>query len=184
MKFKKTSLITLFTIGLAVSSNNSMANVDDEIMDYALAAGNSYLVPKISRDLGKNVQIIRNTDRNSPFSLKLVIPNATCENYIEVLTRSRQLYSFEFIADRMEEDENYNKAEMEKEFSSFKLFSLSLGMISGELEMNPMFLVGCESTIKKMSGQYESSPVFLKLKKDSEKVGARIQKLEAQGRFK
>lgn len=181
MKVKKIALSTLITVSTAVFSSNVIANNTDALMPYVLSAAEKYIVPKLSRDLGKNIQVKSNPHKKP--SLELVIPNATCEDYfISASLLSGNMYIYEHILDKYEEDKTFTKAQADeyttKPGSTFSFVQGANAVLGASIVMNPDMLVGC-GHIKQMSPEWEKkvkSLAEIHLTKKSEK-------LKAEGRF-
>lgn len=177
MKSIKFSLLTLASI---IFSGNSFAASDEELIPYLEASANTYLKPYISRDLGKEVKI--KADPYAQIKLKLVIPNASCDDYFETLMRlSSNFYKGQFLADRLEENQNLTLSDLYEPMAEGRLFEITTQLLAADIQLNPMVVSTCSSTFKKKG---ENDPVVIKIKGDFDKLNPRLEKLEQSGRTK
>lgn len=181
MKLNKFILSTLITFGASVLSNNAIAGkADEQLMPYLLSAAETYIVPKLSRDLGKNVQVKSNPYKTP--SLELVISNATCDDYFfSVGGLNGQLYIVEHIMDKYEEDKTFTKQKLNeyisKPLSTFSLIQNASTVLAASVLINPDVLVKC-------GGQGDTPPaVENKIKSFLDAQNKRAEKLKSEGRF-
>ncbi|OOH89069.1 hypothetical protein BMT54_07395 [Pasteurellaceae bacterium 15-036681] len=173
MKQTKFSLFALATI---VCSGNTFAASDMDVIPYLEASANTYIQPYLSRDLGKEVKIT--ADPYKP-ELKLVIPNASCDDYLSSMVRLMKLYPGEFVLDRLEEDESLTIEQLYEPMKKGTLFELASGLLVKDISSNPMVIASCN--FKKGPSDPE---VIKKVKQDDEKLKLRADKLKQAGRLK
>ncbi|WP_249960682.1 hypothetical protein [Histophilus somni] len=177
MKSIKFSLLTLASI---IFSGNSFAASDEELIPYLESSANTYLKPYISRDLGKEIKI--KSDPYAQIKLKLVIPNASCDEYFETLTKlSLGLYRNEFIIDRLEENQHLTVSNLTEPMGEGRFFEAAAQLLATDIQLNPVVISTCSSAFKTKG---ENDPVVIKIKGYFEKLTSRIEKLKQLGRLK
>ena len=173
----KLTKISLFTLAAISCSGNSFAANDMELMPYLEATANTYLVPYLSRDLGKKVEV---TAVPHQPKLKLIIQNASCDDYLSAAFRLQTLYPYEFLIDRLEEDSSLTNEQLYEPAKAGRMFQAASGLLSADIVSNPSVVVQCETTFKNA----KESPVVAKISDEVLKLKPRFEKLKQSGRIK
>lgn len=179
MKLKKFALNTLITLGIAVFSKSAIAASDREMIPYLLAAAEEYIIPKLSRDLEKNVQV--KSDPYNPLGLELVISNGTCDDYaVAGGVLGSNLYGLDYFVSRLEEDKSLTaqklKEEISKPLSTFSFIQAASGVLVQSIFVNPSVQVRCGSYTP--SPKAKNKPISL-----ANDLKKRDDKLKAEGRY-
>lgn len=182
MKFKKFALSAVITFCISALSNTATAVVlNEQKTSYALNAAEKYIVPKLSRDLGKNVKVIAHPNKKP--SLELVISNATCKDYsISFAFLGGNMYVNETVLDMFEEDKTLTIERLDKEYKFIlgPLAGASQVLMAGLL-MNPEVLMCFKQRESELKRDVESFTQSYMEKLNMEK---RSNKLKAEGRLK
>lgn len=136
------------------------------------------IVGKISRDLGKNVDVKIVNDMGG-VNLGLMVPNATCKDYLTALYGLKgDYYTYEYMADSFEKDKSLTMEDLQKPGSMFRFTAIASTALVESIAMNPATMA-CDAEFKA-----ERDVVGQKFKKYLESnVAPRLKKLTEEGRI-